>query len=69
MNMICHCTVTNYWLAHLELASHANVLRGSSRNLSSPVRGGGKLRDEPLRTFAWEANLELYVSLKTCTYN
>ena len=29
------------------IASHANVLRGSSRNLS--------LRDEPLRTFACEA--------------
>ena len=30
------------------VASHANVLRGSSRNLSF-------LRDEPLRTFASEA--------------
>ena len=36
-----------WWLV---LASHVNVLRGSSR-------GGGRLRDEPLRTFAWEARL------------
>ena len=32
-----------------KVASNANVLRGSSR-----VRGVGT-RDEPLRTFAWEA--------------
>ena len=34
-----------------KLASHADVLRGSSR---VPVRGAGT-RDEPLRTSAWEA--------------
>ena len=33
----------------LGIASHANVLRGSSRK--------ERLRDEPLRTFAWEAIL------------
>ena len=40
------------------LASHADVLTGSSRNHSSPtnVRGVGT-RDEPLRTFAWEASV------------
>ena len=36
------------------LASHADVLTGSSRNHSS--RGVGT-RDEPPRTFAWEANI------------
>ena len=36
------------------LASHADVLTDSSRNHSS--RGVGT-RDEPLRTFAWEANI------------
>ena len=36
------------------LASHADVLTGSSRNHSS--RGVGT-REEPLRTFAWEANI------------
>ena len=35
------------------LASHADVLRGSSR-VPAPVRGAGT-RDEPLRTSAWEA--------------
>ena len=34
------------------LASHADVLRGSSR---VPARGAGT-RDEPLRTSAWEAS-------------
>ena len=32
------------------IASHADVLKGSSHNHSSPTA-----RDEPLRTFAWEA--------------
>ena len=36
------------------LASHADILTGSSRNHSS--RGVGT-RDEPPRTFAWEANI------------
>ena len=36
----------------MPLASHADVLTGSSRNHSSP-----KTRDEPLRTFAWEASM------------
>ena len=39
--------------ARIISASHANVLRGSSRNLSPT--GEERLRDEPLRTFAWEA--------------
>ena len=36
------------------LASHADVLTGSSRNHSSCGVG---TRDEPLRTFVWEANI------------
>ena len=32
------------------IASHADVLTGSSRNHSSPT-----VRDEPLGTFTWEA--------------
>ena len=45
--------------AYRAVASHADVLTGSSRNLSSP-RGVGT-RDEPLRTFAWEANRAGYI--------
>ena len=41
--------------APLILASHANVLRGSSR-VPTP-RGGERLRDESVRTSAWEATL------------
>ena len=39
-----------------DIASHTDVLTGSSRNHSSPtnVRGAGT-RDEPLRMSAWEA--------------
>ena len=41
-----------------EIASHAEVLRASSRvpapRTSADVRGAGT-RDEPLRTSAWEA--------------
>ena len=38
-----------------DLASHADVLTGSSRNHSSPTVG---TRDEPLRMFAWEATTD-----------
>ena len=44
--------------ADLTLASHADVLRGSSR-VSAPRSWGRKTRDEPLRTSAGEANLTL----------
>ena len=49
--------------ARIILASHANVLRGSSRNLSPT--GEERLRDEPLRTFAWEASI-ICACLCTC---
>ena len=47
----------------LELASHADVLRGSS-HVPAP-RGTGP-RDEPLRTSAWEASLKLPSFWFTC---
>ena len=47
----------------MSIASHADVLRGSSR-VPAP-RGAGTL-DEPLRTSAWEARMsmqrELYLN-------
>ena len=43
--------VSGVQTATTRVASHADVLTGSSRNHSSHVR----TRDEPLRTFAWEA--------------
>ena len=59
----CVQTITKLWLvtgvnqslisSARRLASHADVLTGSSRNHSSPTR------DEPLRTFAWEATRRL----------
>jgi len=44
---------------YLKVASHADVLRGSS--LVSAPRGQGT-RDEPLRMSAWEANLKVEIT-------
>ena len=60
-----NCGETLFFWAWRALASHADVLTGSSRNLSSPVRGVGT-RDEPLRTFAWEARRAPGVRLLSC---
>lgn len=46
------------WDSDSGLASHADVLGGLSR-VSAP-RGVG-MRDEPLRTCAWEANSRRYM--------
>ena len=53
---VSHATWFQHWVEQA-LASHADVLTGSSRNHSShtnDVRGVG-MCDEPLRTFGWEA--------------
>ena len=61
ISAITNYTKTGMFSALLTIASHANVLRGSSRNLSSPTTfvEEERLRDEPVRTFAWEAILTI----------
>ena len=39
------------------IASHADVLRGSLRVPAPLTSAGAGTRDEPLRTSAWEANI------------